>query len=51
MIVLGHGGVMEEIYKFLGYFNEEGHLFNFMHKDRIHEDGSVKNVCRKWVDK
>ena len=47
MIVLSHGGIMKKAYKFMGYgvFNEEGHLLNFAHEDRICEDSGVENVC------
>ena len=47
MIVLSHGGIMKEVYAFLRYgvLNEEGHLFNFVHEDRICEDSSIESVC------
>ena len=47
MIILSQGGVMAKAYKFLrcGVFNEEEHLFNFMHEDRICEDSGIENVC------
>ena len=47
MIILSHGGVMAKAYKFLRYgvLNEEGHLFNFMHEDRICEDSGIENAC------
>ena len=47
MVVLGHDGIMKKAYEFLRYdvLNEEGHFFNFAHKDRICEDSSVENVC------
>ena len=47
MIVLGHGDVMEKTYELLEYgvLNEEGHLLNFAHEDRICEDSSVGNAC------
>ena len=47
MVILGHGGVMEKTYKFLGYsvFDKEGHLLNFTHEDGICENGGVENVC------
>ena len=47
MVVLSHGGIMKKVYKFLRYgiFNEERHVFNFVHEDGICEDSSVENVC------
>ena len=47
MIILSQGGVMAKAYEFLRYgvLNEEGHLFNFMHEDRICEDSGIENVC------
>ena len=47
MVVLGHGDVVEETYEFLEYgvFDEEGHLFNFAHEDRICKNGGIKNAC------
>ena len=47
MIILSHGGIMKKAYKFprYGVFNEEGHLFNFAHEDRICEDSGVENAC------
>ena len=47
MIILSHGCIMKKAYKFLRYgiFNEEGHVFNFAHEDRICEDSGVENAC------
>ena len=38
---------MEKMYELLGYgvLNEEGHLLNFAHEDRICEDSGIKNAC------
>ena len=49
MVVLRHGGVVKEVYEFLRYgvLNEEGHFFNFVHKDGICEDSSIENACVK----
>ena len=47
MIILSHGSIMKKAYKFLGYgiFNEEEHVFNFMHEDGICKDSGIENVC------
>ena len=47
MVVLCHGDIMKEAYEFLRYgvLNEEGHFFNFAHKDGICEDSGVENAC------
>ena len=47
MVVLSHSSIMEQVYEFLRYgvLNEEGHFFNFAHKDRICEDIGIENAC------
>ena len=47
MVVLGHGGIMKQVYEFLRYgvLNEEGHFFNFVHEHGICEDSSVEDAC------